>query len=242
MFLRVLLSTLILVCTIEQSLSQSPEHLSSFLMTSGTYKFSPRWIAYAELQARSVEKFQTIDYYELKGGAGYSINDRNQAFAGIGRYATYKEKSLSQEELRLWLQYTFSHYISRIDLDHRVRAEQRFFHFPKTGEKTTDQRYRYRLSATVPINKKRVVSRTFFVNAFEEVFFGPHENAFKRNRIYAGAGYQFNRSVGMIAGYLWQRELSPSGNRSLHFVQLGLNFVIDRWASKDKRIFVPVAD
>ncbi|AHF16169.1 DUF2490 domain-containing protein [Niabella soli] len=243
MFSRILLVTIALVCiTRGIAQNQTPEHLSGFMTTSGTYKFSPKWMAYAELQARSIEKFRTIDYYEVKGGAGYNINDNNQAFAGMGRYATYKEKSLTQEELRLWLQYTFSHYISRIDLDHRLRAEERFFHYPKTGEKVTDQRYRYRLSTTLPINKKRVVAQTFFVNAFDEVFFGPNANAFKRNRVYAGAGYQFNRNVGMTTGYLWQRELSPGGNRSLHFVQLAVNFVIDRWSAKDKRIFVPVAD
>ncbi len=199
-------------------------------------------MAYLELQARSIEKFRTIDYYEIKGGTGYNFNETNQAFVGLGRYTTYKEKGLNQEEFRLWLQYTFSHYISKLDLDHRVRAEQRFFHFPKTDENTTDQRYRYRLSATLPLNKKKVTAQTVFLNAFNEIFLGPKANAFKRNRVYAGAGYQFNQNVGITTGYLWQRELSPEGNRSLHFIHMSVNVVIDRWADKDKRIFIPVAD
>ncbi|MDN8999723.1 DUF2490 domain-containing protein, partial [Staphylococcus aureus] len=76
--------------------------------------------------------YSYIDYYEIKGGVGYNFDSDNQALIGIGRYATYKEHSISNEELRLWLQYTFSHYIGRLDLDHRVRAEQRFFHMPQT--------------------------------------------------------------------------------------------------------------
>ncbi|MBO9620707.1 MAG: DUF2490 domain-containing protein, partial [Niabella sp.] len=151
MFFKSLFATAVFICIAGGSVAQNqatPEHLSGFLTTSGTFKFAPKWIAYAELQARSIEKFRTVDYYEIKGGAGYNINDNNQAFAGIGRYANYKEKNLSQEELRLWLQYTFSHYISRIDLDHRIRAEERFFHDPNTGKKNSTQRYRYRLSRT----------------------------------------------------------------------------------------------
>lgn len=200
-------------------------------------------MAYLELQGRSIERFKTPDYYEIKGGTGYNINDNNQAFVGIGRYATYKEKSLSQEELRLWLQYTYSHYLfSRVDIDHRGRAEQRFFHYPKTGEKENTQRYRYRLSATVPINKPKVTSKTFFASAFNEVFLGPKDEAFKRNRLYSGVGYQFTRKVGLTTGYMWQRELASTGNRSLHFLHMQLNVVIDRKDDDEKRIFIPMAD
>ncbi|MBZ4188907.1 DUF2490 domain-containing protein [Niabella beijingensis] len=211
----------------------NPEHLSGFMATSVTYNYAPKWIAWMELQARSIEQFKTIDYYEVKGGTGYNFNAYNQALIGVGRYATYGQKSLSQEELRLWLQYTFSHAISRIDFDHRLRAEQRFFHQLKTEQRSNDQRYRYRLSATIPINRKRVIAKTFFVNTFDELFLGPKENAFKRNRVYSGIGYQFNGNIGIATGYLWQRELSRSGNRSLHFIQLAANIVIDRWGDKD---------
>ncbi|ANH83137.1 hypothetical protein A8C56_21055 [Niabella ginsenosidivorans] len=242
MIRRLLLPAFLLVLIDFCHAQTGPEHLSGFLTTSITYKYAPKWMAYMEMQARSIEQFKTIDYYEIKGGTGYNFNENSQALIGIGRYATYKQKSLSQEELRLWLQYTFSHAVSRIDFDHRLRAEQRFFHQLKTAQRTNDQRYRYRLSATIPVNKKRVIAKTFFVNAFNELFLGPKENAFKRNRVYSGAGYQFNGNIGMTAGYLWQRELSPVGNRSLHFIQLAANIVIDRWADKDKRIFVPVID
>lgn len=240
LLLAAYLITLINFCKAQSG--TGTEHLSGFLTTSVTYKYARKWMAYMELQARSIEQFKTIDYYEIKGGTGYNFNDDNQALIGVGRYATYKQKSLLQEELRLWLQYTFSHTISRIDFDHRIRAEQRFFHQLKTGQRTNDQRYRYRLSATVPLNQEKVIAKTFFVNAFDEIFLGPKDNAFKRNRVYGGMGYQFNRNIGMTTGYLWQRELAPSGNRSLHFIQLAMNIVIDRWADKDKRIYIPVAD
>lgn len=106
--------------------AQNKEHISSFNMLSITYKFSKKWMAYTEFQTRSIEDYTNIDYYETKGGVGYNINRDNQAFVGIGRYGTYKEQKISQEELRLWLQYTYSHNIGRVNIDHRGRAEQRF--------------------------------------------------------------------------------------------------------------------
>ncbi|WP_018627778.1 DUF2490 domain-containing protein [Niabella aurantiaca] len=222
--------------------SQSGEHASGFLMTSLTYKFNPKWTAYAEVQARSIENFTPLDYYETKGGIGYNINKKNQPFIGFGRYTTFREQDLYQRELRLWLQYTFTNNIGRLKLDHRGRAEQRFFHFPQTEQNKTDQRFRYRLSATLPINKEKVEAGTFFINGFEELFFGPKADLMKRNRLFTGFGYQFTRNVGTSTGYMWQRELSPDGNRNLHFLYLAVNFVLDGKEGDDRNIDVPVAD
>ncbi|WP_407480874.1 DUF2490 domain-containing protein [Elizabethkingia meningoseptica] len=222
--------------------AQNKEHISSFNMMSITYKFAPKWMAYAEFQTRSLEDYSYIDYYETKGGVGYNINRDNQAFIGIGRYGTYKEQRISQEELRLWLQYTFSHNIGRLSLDHRGRAEQRFFHASKTGENTTDNRFRYRLSATLPINNSKMVPNTFFVNAFEELFFGPKADVFKRNRLFSGFGYKFNKSMSSSLGYMWQREFSPSGNKNLHFLYMAINFTIDDSKDEHSRVIIPVAD
>lgn len=222
------------------SQTQSKEHVSGFLMTSLTYKFNPKWMAYAELQTRSIENFTPLDYSETKGGIGYSINKNNQPFIGFGRYITFQEHELYQRELRLWLQYTFTNNIGKLKLDHRGRAEQRFFHYPQTEANKTDQRFRYRLSATLPINNKKVEAKTFFVNGFEELFFGPKADLLKRNRLFTGFGYQFTKVVGASSGYMWQRELAPSGNRNLHFLYLAVNFVLDK--GDDTHIDVPVAD
>ncbi|MCF3110592.1 DUF2490 domain-containing protein [Niabella sp. CC-SYL272] len=235
----------ILFLTITQrciSQTQSKEHLSGFLMTSLTYKFNSRWMAYTELQARSIEHFTPLDYTETKGGIGYNIDKNNQPFIGFGRYITYREHERYQRELRLWLQYTFTNKIGKLKMDHRGRAEQRFFHYPQTDVNKTDQRFRYRLSATLPINSKKVEPKTFFINGFEELFFGPKADLLKRSRLFAGFGYQFTKTVGTSTGYMWQRELAPSGNRNLHFIYLALNFVLDKKGDHERHIDVPVAD
>lgn len=209
------------------SQTNTSEHLSGFNMISFTYKHDKQWSAYLELQDRSIEDFNKPDYYEIKGGIGYNINKTNQAFVGIGRYANYTNSILSKEELRLWLQYTYSFNIDKLKIDNRIRLEKRFFHNPKTDANTNDERYRLRVAGTYPLNSEKMRPKTIFVNAFDEVFVGPDGDLFKRNRIFAGTGYVFNDYISTNLGYMWQRELYPS-LRSLHFLYFGVNFTFDR--------------
>lgn len=210
-----------------QSKAQNNEHISGFTTLSLTYKFDKKWYAYIETQGRSIAEFNKIDYYEIKGGLGYSINSSNQAFVGSGRYVTYKNSKSSREELRFWLQYTFSKNISRFKFENRLRAEKRFFHNPIANTNSNTERYRYRLNAVLPINKEKVEAKTIFVNAYDELFIGPEKPTINRNRMYLGGGYQATKTFGISLGYLFQREFAAETNSNFHFLFCGLNFTID---------------
>lgn len=198
-------------------------------------------MAYLELQDRAIEEFSKPDYYEVKGGIGYNIDKNNQPLIGLGRYGTYKESKFYQEEFRIWLQYTFSQKINKLKIDHRVRAEKRFFYYPQSDLADNTSRFRYRMALTLPLNKEKLEPNTFFLNAFEEVFAGPHAPNFKRNRVFGGFGYQLNDYIGANLGYMWQREFASSGNRNLHFLYLALNFTFDRLKYNEIHQ-IPVAD
>ena len=221
--------------------SQTNEHLSSFNMVSFTYKHDKKWMAYLELQTRSIEEFSKPDYYEVKGGIGYNIDKNNQPLIGLGRYGTYKDSKFYQEELRIWLQYIFSQKINKLKIDHRLRAEKRFFYYPQKDITDNTSRFRYRMALTLPINKDKVEPNTVFVNAFDEIFVGPNAPTFKRNRVFGGFGYQFNDYVNANAGYLWQREFTTTGNRNLHFLYFALTFTFDRLKFNEMH-HIPIAD
>src|SRR5690606_3443903 len=235
------LSFLIIMCICASGFAQTNprEHISSFNMTSFTYKHDKNWQAYIELQTRGIEDFVKVDYYEVKGGVGYNIGD-HQPFVGIGTYGTYKNSEFFQRETRLWLQYTYSHKLNRLKLDHRLRAEKRLYYFPQTDTEDNTERYRYRLSASLPINKEKLEANTFFLNAFNEIFVGPEEPNFKRNRFLGGVCYVFSRNVSSNLGYMWQREFTADNTRNLHFLYFALNFTLDRM--KDVPQSYPVAD
>ncbi|WP_073310778.1 DUF2490 domain-containing protein [Flavobacterium terrae] len=224
---RIILILLISIFSNTNLSAQNEEHLSGFTTFSLTYKFNKKWYSYLELQGRSIAEFSKIDYYEIKGGSGYNINGNNQAFIGLGRYVNYKNSKLSREELRFWLQYTFSKNISRIKFENRFRAEKRFFHNPVTDANTNTERYRYRLNILVPINKEKFEAKTIFLNTFDELFIGPEKPTINRNRIFLGGGYQATKSFGVSLGYLFQREFTANTNTNLHFLFCGLNFAID---------------
>lgn len=217
------------------------EHLSGFTSISLTYKFDKNWYAYLETQGRSIADFNKIDYYEIKGGTGYNLNSNNQAFIGLGRYANYTDSKLAKEELRVWLQYTYSTFVSRLKIEQRLRAEKRFFHFPITDASQNSERFRYRLNLILPINNKKVEAKTFFVNTYDELFATTDEPTISRNRMYLGGGYQFSKSFGASLGYLFQREFGLTSNTNLHFIFCGLNFTIDK-SKKEIPTNVPSPD
>ncbi|MGC4129845.1 MAG: DUF2490 domain-containing protein [Bergeyella sp.] len=220
-------------------------HVSNFNMTSFTYKHNEKWSVYAEAQIRSVEEFSLPDYYEIKGGPAYNFNKNNQIMVGFGRYGTYRNSDFYQREYRLWLQYVLSQRFGRLKIDHRARAEKRFFNFPQNDTSSSDERFRYRLSATVPVNKTKIEQGAVFFNTFEEVFLGPENtetSAFKRQRLYGGFGYQLNSFMNVNAGYMWQTEFSEvKEDRNYHFVYFALNFTFDRLKNYDEQS-VPAAD
>lgn len=216
------------------------EHISGFNMTSLTYKHNKNWMAYAELQLRAIEDYSMPNYYEMKGGIGYTVG-KHQPFIGIGKYGTYQDRKFYQDELRLWLQYVYSHKIEKLKVDHRLRAEKRMFHYPQTGLNDDTERYRYRLSLTMPLNTSNIEEGTVFANAFEEIFVGPELPHFKRNRLFGGFGYVLNDYISSNIGYMWQREFGRSNIRNLHFLYFGVNFTIDRLKISPPRE-IPVAD
>lgn len=207
---------------------QTTEHLSSYLMTTLNYKYNQKWSAYLELQGRGLEKFTPMDYYEVKGGVGYNVNSKNQVLLGLGRYGTYKEAKISQEEFRIWAQYVLTQNFGALKVDHRIRIEKRFYTFPQISTHDQDERFRYRLLITLPLGKEKVAPDTFFVNAYDELFFTLDEPNFRRNRLFGGIGYQYNQFFNINLGYLWQREFTLKGNKNLHFLYTGFNFNIDR--------------
>ena len=217
------------------------EHISNFNMTSFTYKHDKKWSAMMEAQLRSIDDYMLPDYYELKGGIGYNFIKNNQLFVGVGKYGTYEDRVLEQQEVRIWLQYVLTQSISSLKLDHRVRAEKRFYTYPQDGSKHNTERYRYRISATLPLKGDKVEEKSFFVNAFEEVFVGPKDNFFKRNRMYGGFGYQFSSFGNVNLGYMFQRDFSISSAKNLHSVYFAMNFTFDRLKHNEYHS-IPVGD
>jgi hypothetical protein len=185
-----------------------------------------RWGGYLEAQNRNYSVTDRFYYYEVKGGVSYMLDKNNMALLGIGRYVTYDFRDIDDgpdlQEFRLWQQFISNQFLGRIRFEHRYRIEQRWFN---TGYRN---RFRYRLSLSIPINKPKVEQGTLFGVVYDELFFNNKEPNFERNRVAALLGYQFSKSFSIQTGVLNQfNNTNTLDNRKYYFL-LNTIFAIPR--------------
>ncbi|WDF54755.1 DUF2490 domain-containing protein [Mucilaginibacter sp. KACC 22063] len=193
-----------LICLSAKVFSQSNKTgtwgLATLILPGST---DHRWGGYAELQGRTDETlFRKFFYYEVKGGVSYNFDNNAYALIGTGRYTTYDYQDLGKGpitgETRLWEQFTSVQFVSRVKLEHRYRAEQRWL----SG--VYRNRFRYRINALLPINHPKFDPNTVFLSVFDEVFFNNKAPNFERNRVCALLGYQFTKALNVQAGWINQ--------------------------------------
>ena len=174
------------------------------------------WGAYAEAQNRNYGIASHFYYYEVKAGVSYNIDNNSLFLLGTGRYTTYGFDAVDDgpqvTETRLWEQFTTNHFINRIKLEHRYRIEQRWL---STGYLN---RFRYRLTASVPINKPKLDPKTFFIAAFGEVFFNNKQPNFERNRFSPSLGYKFSKQFTLQAGVINQRNYAIASSNDKNYL------------------------
>lgn len=195
------------------ALAQTPanpaQRWGSWLIGTVLLPGSPenKWGGFAEVQARTDGVFSKYFYNELKGGVSYDLDKNFTVMLAGGRYATSDYRKLSEGPLnvekRLWVQIVLNQYLDRLKFEHRYRIEQRWFGY--RGDSTERRnRLRYRLNAFLPLNSKTITSKTVFLAAYDEVFLNPKGPVFERNRIYGGAGYQFDKHWVLQLGWVHQ--------------------------------------
>ena len=196
---------------------------------------SEKFNLFNELQVRSQSFYDNHFYYEVKGGISYSFWKNFSFLVGIGKYKTFTDggsfkQPVTASEFRLWQQLTLNHFLDRLKFEHRYRVEQRWF---------TDgyrNRFRYRLNVAVPINAKKIEAKVFYASAFNELFVTNTAPYFERNRVFVGAGYQFNDHLTLQPGYVYQYDYKNNEGAGKHFFQLTLMIEIDTHKNTSERM------
>ena len=196
---------------------------------------SEKWSLFNELQVRSQSFYANHFYYEIKGGASYSLTNTFSFLLGLGKYKTFSDggsfkQPVTASEFRLWQQITMNHFLDRLKFEHRYRIEQRWF---TTGYRN---RFRYRLNAAVPINRTKVTNKTIYAAAFNEIFLTNTQPYFERNRFFAGIGYQINDHFTVQPGYVYQYDYRNGVGSGKHFFQLTLMIEIDAHKNTSERM------
>lgn len=191
-------------------------------------RFNNKWGMYAELQARSQRLTTDFFYHEAKAGLQYYLPHNYYVMIGFGNYETYTyphsfQKPVTANEYRSWEQLTIKSTISRINIEHRYRIEQRWINGVYSN------RFRYRINPVVPVNHSSLKPKTVFVSAFDEIFFTNTPPYFIRNRIFAGAGFQFTKKFMLQTGFIRQFDYRISDNGSgKNYIQTSAFFILNK--------------
>ncbi len=120
-------------------------------------------------------------------------------------------------EPRIWHQWLFMMpNMGRVKFYHQFRFEHRWKRSNEVGahHKYTN-RYRYKIFAYIPINKKKIEEKTLFFSPSAELFM--HSGAsvvydpFEDFRTYNGFGYVLNQKFTLFVGHMWTMGQEPSG-------------------------------
>lgn len=178
----------------------------------GNKKLSSRFDWHHELQHRNYNFIGDLEQLLLRTGIGYNLSDQNNnILVGYGfiRSEPYLEGSNEKariDEHRIYQQFIHKQEFSRFALQHRIRFEQRFI------ESDFRMRFRYALAASIPLNVGGSPSR-FNLSTYNEIFLNTSDNAFDRNRIYAGIGYTLSAHLRSEVGIMNQSTSSTSRNQ-----------------------------
>ena len=178
----------------------------------GNKKLSSKFDWHHELQHRNYNFIGDLEQLLLRTGIGYNLTDQNNnILVGYGfiRSEPYLEGSNEKariDEHRIYQQFIHKQAFSRFALQHRIRFEQRFI------ESDFRMRFRYALAASIPLNAGGSPSR-FNLSTYNEIFLNTSDNAFDRNRIYAGIGYTFSVHLRSEVGLMNQSTSSTSRNQ-----------------------------
>jgi hypothetical protein len=213
--MKYLLTAILLTISISNSYSQTSQEdmLGSWFTYAGNHKISDKFSASTLAQLWTFEVAENFNFILVFGALNYQLTPKLTTTIGYG-YGDidggfYTDKPHTYEN-RVFEQFVYKHKIGNLPIDHRFRAEQRFFH--KLEFKSTSHRLRYRLGTKIKLNK------TLFIRVHDEFLATIDDEIIDENRLYGALGINLSKSVNVQFGYL-NRKIK---GLNLHRLQAGI--------------------
>jgi Protein of unknown function (DUF2490) len=157
-------------------------------------------------------------HYQMNPNIRFSLMP--YGWIGSNRYANGAPSAFFGE-IRVSPQVMLTQNIGRVRFDNRLRYEFRWIGqnqavsdggFLYSGDFSTTtfrERFRYQFKMTVPLNHAKMDDKTFYAQAYDEIFVNMGEkvantNLLDQNRVMIGLGYKFNKFLSIEAGYMQQ--------------------------------------
>lgn len=197
---RIVLLLLLLPTFLQLKAQDNGEgRLGAWYMYFGMNRVAERWSIHTEAQFRFWESFGNFNQLLLRVGGNYHISEEAIATFGYAYISTdiTFEDSPGEENIRehrIFEQFILKNEVWKFLFEHRYRFEQRFIDFGMDND--TRHRARYRLQLTLPLSK------TIFLNAYDEIFLNLQDEIFDQNRLYGAVGFKISPEASIQLGYL----------------------------------------
>lgn len=207
---KVFLVFILLISTQIYSQSNPEKELGVWYMYNGTHKLSDNFSLKTMAHFRFFEVGDDLQQFITRLGVNYKINKNLSVTVGhafLNTDGTYEQLGGDAYENRTYEDINVKHNISKLNLAHRLRAEQRFF------EANTGHFLRYQLGLSHPINEK------WSTYLYDEVFMDFDGENFNQNWLGAGFKYKLSKTLKLQLGYM---KITDANDRSFDRIQVGV--------------------
>jgi hypothetical protein len=135
-------------------------------------------------------------------------------------------------DTRFWHQWLFTQSVGPVKVLHQFRFEHRFQRGNEVGsEYEFKNRWRYKITGYIPLNKPKMENKTLFIAPSNEFFFQSNRqtwNIFEENRVYTAVGYTLNNYM-FFGGHMWTYgpTNTPGTYRNRHIIRLNVMYTFD---------------
>lgn len=209
--IKIFLSSSIFLAFLSNIQAQKTD-VGNWFIYFGNQAINKKFNWHNEVQYRNYNAIGDLQQLLLRTGIGYNLTENNNnILLGYGyihsqNYLPNKIDKVSNNEHRIYQQFLTRQNFGIVFLQHRYRIEERFL------KDDFQMRFRYFISANVPLGKKTMAANTFYASAYNEIFLNAQNTYFDRNRFYGGIGYVFNKNIRAELGFMAQTQ--QAGNRN----------------------------
>lgn len=191
----------------------------SWTSLNSTFRFSHHWGAIADIHIRRSNFVADPNFYFLRGGGGYWLNDNLSFIAGYAHMWLAPSQpggSTWSNENRLYEQIAYASSIGKVSILHRFRDEHRWreqvTNDKSTGNYNFSNRLRYLISIGIPVSANKWVPQISIANEVA-VQFGKAivNNTFDQIRLFAGIRQILGHGFAFDAGYMLLYQQKASG-------------------------------
>lgn len=195
---------LFIILILPLSLFSQKSKNGNWFIYFGNQKINKKWNWHNEVQYRNYNFIGDFQQILLRTGIGFDLTENNNnLLLGYGffhsqNYIMNSDNKNSLNEHRIFQQYITKQTFNRLNLLHRYRTEERIF------SNDFQIRFRYFLSANLPINRTQMLPKTFYASVYNEIFINGQDQFFDRNRLYGAIGFVINDNFKIEIGYMAQ--------------------------------------